>query len=76
MCDEIDALTDRTAAEAEFARRAHAIEEAWKASQPPTYFCEDCDAGITELRQALRATRCVDCQETFECRQRLFGRKL
>lgn len=76
MCDEIDQLTDRAAQEAEFAARKHAIEEAWRLAQPPTYFCEDCDAGITEIRQAMRCTRCVDCQTVFERRQRFFAREV
>lgn len=76
MCDEIDALTDRTAAEAEFASRAHQIEEAWKAAQPPRTFCEDCEVDLPVLRQQMRCTRCVDCQGRYEKRQRLFGRKL
>jgi RNA polymerase-binding transcription factor DksA len=74
VCDEIDALTDRAAAEAEFARRAHAIEEAWKLAQPPLDFCEDCEDDLTSLRRQMRATRCVACQDHFEKRQKLFGR--
>ena len=76
MCDEIDALTDRAAQEAEFAHRAHAIEEARKVAQPPLPFCEDCEVDLPVLRQQMRCTRCVDCQDHFEKRQRLFGRKL
>lgn len=76
MCDEIDTLTDRAAAEAEFTARAKAIEEAWKASQPPLDFCEDCEEDLSELRKQMRCVRCVDCQTHYERRQRLFGRKL
>lgn len=75
MCDEIDQLTDRAAQEAEFATRAHAIEEAWKASQPQAEFCEDCEDSLSELRKQMRCVRCVDCQSLFERRQRLFARR-
>ena len=74
MCDEIDALTDRQAAEAEFASRKRAIEADWQASRPPTYFCVDCDESIPHLRQVLRCTRCIDCQKEHERRLRLFGK--
>lgn len=73
MCDEIDALTDRAAAEEEFARRAKAIEAAWKASQPPREFCADCEEAVSPTRQEMRCIRCVDCQELYERHQRLFG---
>jgi RNA polymerase-binding transcription factor DksA len=74
MCDEIDQLTDRATQEAEVSRRAHAIEEAYKMSQPPAEFCSDCEAAINPTRQAMRCTRCVDCQTDYERRRKLFGK--
>lgn len=75
MSDEIDHLTDRAAQEAEFARRAHAIKEAWKLAQPPAQECMDCGEPLAELRQVMRCIRCVECQTAFEHRTRFFGRQ-
>ena len=76
MCDEIDQLTDRAAQEAEFASLARAIEAAWKASQPHPAACVDCDEPIPALRQQMFCIRCVDCQNLFERKERLFSRRL
>ena len=74
MCDEIDALTDRQAAEAEFDRRKRQIEADWQASQPAREFCADCEEAISPTRQEMRAIRCVGCQTDYERRRKLFGK--
>jgi hypothetical protein len=73
MCDEIDALNDRAAAEADFAARAHAIEEGWRLAQAPQQGCIDCEELLSELRQQMRCARCVECQTSYERRRKLFG---
>jgi len=74
--DEIDQLEDRHAQEVEFARRDAEAREANKLAQAPKEFCEDCDDPLPALRQQMRCTRCVDCQDLAERRSRLLKRGL
>lgn len=76
MCDEIDALTDRQAAEVEFNHRKRQIEADWQASQPPKEFCADCDEALNPIRQEMRAIRCVGCQTEYERRRKMFRKEV
>jgi hypothetical protein len=76
MCDEIDALNDRAAAEAEFASRARAIEEGWRLATAPRQDCIDCKESLSELRQQMCCSRCVECQAGYEQKRKLLGKGL
>ena len=70
--DEIDALNERAATEAEWARRDQEVMAARLASQPPITLCEDCEEDLPQLRRELHATRCVECQSAWEKRRRQY----
>lgn len=53
------------ASEAEENDRARAIDKATRRGQGQPY-CDNCDETISELRQSLGATRCIDCQLAYE----------
>lgn len=53
------------ASEAEEHDRTRAIANATRRSQGQPN-CDNCDEPISDLRQSLGATRCIDCQEAYE----------
>lgn len=54
-----------TASQTEERDRAIAIAKATRRSQGRPY-CDNCDEPISDLRQGLGATRCIDCQLAYE----------
>jgi RNA polymerase-binding transcription factor DksA len=72
MTDEVDALNERAAVEAEWIRRDQEVMAARRASQPQLTFCEDCEEDLPPLRLQLHCPRCIDCQRAFERRSRQY----
>ena len=67
MCDEIDALNERAAREAEWRQRDREVMEARRAQHLNT-FCENCEDDLPQLRIQLHCARCIECQRAFERR--------
>lgn len=72
--DDIDALNERAAKEAEWLRRDQEVMEARRAAKPLT-FCEDCEEDLTPARRAIFAMRCYECQVAYERRTRQYREK-
>lgn len=66
MCDELDAIEDRRAAQEEFTRRNNEVLAGRAALIPSRTDCIECGEDLPELRQLYRFWRCVDCQQVNE----------
>lgn len=65
MADAIDRAQEREQLDRELALEQHA-----QRAREGLAFCVECDEGISDVRRALGARRCVACQESFESEER------
>jgi RNA polymerase-binding transcription factor DksA len=77
ISDEIDLANELAAREVDNILRARANAAAKRAAEagPAVTACEDCDDALPDVRVAMRATRCVSCQERADKRARMFAAK-
>jgi RNA polymerase-binding transcription factor DksA len=77
ISDEIDLANELAAREVENILRARANEAAKRAAEsgPALLECEDCDEALPDVRVAMRATRCVACQERADARARMYAKR-
>jgi RNA polymerase-binding transcription factor DksA len=77
IADTIDLANELASREIETLLRARALEAAKRAADagPAVTDCEDCDDALPDVRVAMRATRCVCCQERADTRSRLFAKR-